>query len=224
MTPLVEACVLPAIFLTATLLAALRPAAVDTLQPPSPISLVGAVVITALLVRSGTLDPNQLVHRSRSALANLNGLSVLTTLFVATSASLSVVIPESGLPALLSWTVVTALLLQALAMAPDRVRLLRGLLVTFGAAFVLKFILLAALSSPADGRIAQALQMLFDGLTLGSITQRPLHRAEAYLAFGTLTLYVIGVSLLPPVRWRTPGEVRLRPRISPVREIERAPE
>jgi hypothetical protein len=221
MTPLVEACVLPALFLTVTLLAALRPGSAETLQPPSPISLVGSVVIIALLVRSGTLDPDRLVHRSRSALANLNGLSVLATLFVATAASLTVLIPGSGLPALVSWTVVTALLLQALAMAPDRVRLLRGLLVTFGAAFVLKFILLAALSSPADGRVAQALQMLFDGLTLGSITQRPLHRAEAYLAFGTVALYVMGVSWLPSVRWRTPDlSHRSIDGVAAAREIE----
>ena len=208
MTPILEACVLPALFLTVTLLAAVRPGGAETIAPPSPASLVGAVVVVALLVRSGTLNPNRLVHQSRPTLANLNGLSVLAALFVATAAALTLVIPESGLPALLSWTVVTALLLQALAMAPDRVHLLRGLLVTFGTAFVLKFIILAALSSPAEGRVAQALQSLFDGLTLGSVAQRPFHRAEAYLAFGTLALYVIGVSWLPSLRWRAAGGAR----------------
>ena len=223
MTPLLEACVLPAIFLTVTLLAAVRPDGTETVVPPSPASLVGAVVVVALLVRSGTLDPNRLVHQSRAALANLNGLSVLAALFMATAASLTLVVPESGLPALISWTVVAALLVQALAMGPDRVHLLRGLLVTFGAAFVLKFILLAALSAPADGRVAQALQSLFDGLTLGAVAQRPLHRAEAYLAFGTLALYVIGVSWLPSLRWGAPASAPPERRLDgglPRREIE----
>jgi hypothetical protein len=222
-TPLVEALLLPATFLTVTLLAAVRPVGTETLQPPSPASLVGAVVIVALLVRSGTLDPDRLVHQSRSPLANLNGLSVLAALFVATAAALTLVVPESGLPALISWTVVTALLVQALAMGPDRVRLLRGLLVTFGAAFVLKFIILAALSAPAEGRVAHALQLLVDGLTLGSVAQRPIHRAEAYLAFATLALYVMGVSWLPSVRWRPPGAMARRREPDermPTREID----
>ena len=226
MTPLVEACVLPAVFLTVTLLAAVRPGGVETIVPPSPASLVGAVVVVALLVRSGALDPDRLVHQSRPALANLNGLAVLAAAFVATAASLTLVVPESGLPALMSWTVVTALLLQALAMGPDRVRLLRGLFVTFGAAFVLKFIVLAALSTPAEGRVSQALRRLFDGLTLGSIVQRPLHRAEPYLAFGTLALYVFGVSWLPSVRWHPPDAASAHRRLDgvlPAREIESAP-
>jgi hypothetical protein len=209
---MVEACVLPALFLTVILLAAVRPGGDTTVIAPSPASLVGAVVVMALLVRSGTLDTQRLIHQSRSALANLNGLSVVITLFVATAATVTLVTPESGLPALIAWTVMTALLAQALAMGPDRVRLLRGLLVTFGAAFVLKFIILAALSMPADGRVAQALQLLFDGLTLGSITQRRPHGAEPYLAFGTLALYLIAVFWLPSARWhaRRPGPPRGR--------------
>jgi hypothetical protein len=215
--------VLPVVFLTVTLLGALRPGALETVVAPSPASLVGAVVLLALLVRSGALDADRLVHASRSGLANLNGLSVLVTLFVASAAALTLVVPESGFPALVSWTVITALLAQAMAMGPDRVRLLRGLLVTFGAAFVLKFIVLAALSTPAEGRIAQALRLLVDGLTLGSIAQRPPHPAEAYLAFGTVALYLFGVAWLPSARWQRIPEPGFRDRLAggtPSREIE----
>jgi hypothetical protein len=80
--------------------------------------------------------------------------------------------------------------------------MLRGLLVTFGAAFTLKFVLLAALSAPADGRFARALQLLFEGITLGAVTQRPPHAAEGYLAFATLLLYLIGVAFLPSASWQ----------------------
>jgi hypothetical protein len=80
--------------------------------------------------------------------------------------------------------------------------LLRGLLVTFGAAFVLKFIVLAAVSAPAEGRVTKVLQVLFEGVTLGAIKQRPPHWLEGYLAFGAGVLYLIGISLLPSASWR----------------------
>lgn len=201
MTALREAVVLPCLFLTVSLAAALRPGDRATVAPPTPGSLVVAVAILALLVRSGALVPERLMHNGRSALANLNGLSVLGALFLASAQVVGSVVPESGVPAVLAWTVLLALVLQSFVMTPDRQRLLRGLMVTFGAAFVLKFVVLAAISSPAEGRVARALQLLFEGLTLGAVSQRPPHAAEAYLAFGGLALYLIGVALLPAASW-----------------------
>jgi hypothetical protein len=99
------------------------------------------------------------------------------------------------------WAVLGALLLQAFAIAPDRTRVLRGLLVTFGAAFTLKFVVLSAISSPAEGRVARALQLLFEGVTLGAVTQRPPGLAEGYLAFAATALYLIGVAALPSASW-----------------------
>ena len=202
MSPLLEAAVLPAIFLTVTLLGAIRPGGGASLVPPSPASLVAAVVLLAIFVRSGTLAPDRLMHQLRTALANLNGFSVLLTLFVASAQVVTLVVPESGVPALVGWMVLLSLLLQALAIGPDRTRLLRGLLVTFGAAFVLKFILLAAISRPAESRLAQALQILFDGVTLGTISQRPAHPLDAYLAFATIAVYLVGVAWLPSASWQ----------------------
>ena len=202
MSPLLEACVLPAIFLTVTLLGGVRPGGGATLLPPSPASLVAAVVLIAICVRSGTLAPDRLMNAGRPALANGNGLTVLLTLFIASAQVVTLVVPESGVPALVGWVVLVSLLLQALAIGPDRTRLLRGLLVTFGAAFVLKFVLLAAISRPAEGRLAQALQILFDGVTLGAISQRPSHPLDAYLAFATVALYLVGVAWLPSASWQ----------------------
>ena len=202
MSPLVEACVLPAIFLTVTLLGAVRPGGGTSLVPPSPASLVAGVVLMAIVVRSGTLAPERLMNPVRTALANLNGLTVLLTLFVASAQIVTLVVPESGVPALVGWIVLVSLLLQALAIGPDRTRLLRGLLVTFGAAFVLKFVLLAAISRPAESRLAQALQILFDGVTLGTISQRPAHPLDAYLAFATVAGYLVGVAWLPSASWQ----------------------
>lgn len=217
MSALREAIVLPLVFLSVVLAASLRPGAQVTVVPPSLGSLVAGMVLFALLVRSGAIDPHRLLHPDRSALANLNGLTVLLTAFVASAQMITMLVPESGVPALIAWVVLISLLSQALAMGPDRSSLLRGLMVTFGAAFALKFIVLATLSSPAEGRMARALQLLFEGVTLGGVTQRTPHTAEGYLAFVTIVTYLIGVALLPSAAWHMarigPGahaEVRLR--------------
>jgi hypothetical protein len=196
-----EAVLLPALFLTAVLTAGVRPQAAVSLVPPSLASLVAATALFGLLVRSGAVAPERLVNPALTLLANLNGLSVLVTLFVASAQVVTGLVPESGVPAMIVWAVLGALLLQAFAIAPDRTRVLRGLLVTFGAAFTLKFVVLSAISSPAEGRVARALQLLFEGVTLGAVTQRPPGLAEGYLAFAATALYLIGVAALPSASW-----------------------
>jgi hypothetical protein len=201
-TALREAVLLPALFLTVVLTAGMRPGGVASLVPPSLASLVAATAMLGLLIRSGAVAPERLINPTRSLLANLNGFSVLVTAFVASAQIVSVLVPESGVPAVIVWVVFGSLLLQAFAIGPDRTRVLRGLLVTFGAAFTLKFVLLSALSSPAEGRVARALQLLFEGVTLGAVSQRPPGLAEGYLAFAAIALYLIGVSSLPSASWQ----------------------
>jgi hypothetical protein len=198
---LAEAVVLPTVFLTVVLIAGVRPGAAVSLVPPSLASLVAATALLGLLVRSGAVAPGRLVNPARTLLANLNGFSVLVALFAASAQIVTALVPESGLPAAIVWTVFGALLLQAFAIGPDRTRVLRGLLVTFGAAFTLKFVVLSAISSPAEGRIARALQLLFEGVTLGTVMQRPQGLAEGYLAFAATAMYLIGVAFLPSASW-----------------------
>jgi hypothetical protein len=210
-SPQREAIVLPVLFLTVTLLGAIRPGSEVIVVPPPLGSLVVAVLLMALLVRSGALAPDALMHSRRSMLANANGLSVLLTLFAATAQAVTLVVPESGVPALIAWVALLAMIAQAFAIAPDRVHLLRGLLVTFGAAFTLKFILLASLSSRAEGRLARAVQLIFEGVTLGTVSQRPPHAAEGYLAFATIVLYLAGLAFLPAASWQMIRVMRNEP-------------
>jgi hypothetical protein len=196
-SPLIEALVLPGLFLTVVLAGAIRPGGDLTMEPPSLASLVLAVVLLSILVRSGALAPERLVGPARSPLQNVSGITVLLAAFAASAQVVTLVVPGSGVPELIGWVVLVSLLLQALAIAPDRARVRRGLAVTFGAAFVLKFVVLAALSSPAKAGLARALQLVFDGVTLGSVTQRAMHPVEGYLAFSTLVLYLVGVAMLP---------------------------
>lgn len=201
MSALREALLLPLLFLTVVLTAAVRPGAGAPVVAPTLASLIAGTALFGLLVRSGALAAERLMHPARPMLANLNGLTVLASVFAASAQLVTALMPESGVPAVISWVVLASLLLQAYAIGPDRTRLLRGLLVTFGAAFTLKFVVLSAISSPAEGRLARALQLLFEGVTLGSVTQRPPGRAEGYLVFAAIALYLIGVAALPSAPW-----------------------
>jgi hypothetical protein len=197
-----EAIHLPLLFLTVALLGSFRPGAPLVFPPPSLFALVLAVLLAGALIRSGALDASRVMNESRGALANLNGFTVLATFFFAGAQTFSLLTPDAGLPRLLFSVYFFIQMLTTMAAGPDRVRILRSLAVTFGAAFVLKFVVLDALSDPAGGRVTRVLQLLFEGVTLGALTQDVHHPAAGYLAFVTVGLFLIGASLLPAVSGR----------------------
>jgi hypothetical protein len=70
-------------------------------------------------------------------------------------------------------------------------------MVIFGSAYILKFIVLAALSDPEGGRLRRVLLALLEGITLGTLTQPLAHPVSGYLAFFTLLMFLGGLALLP---------------------------
>jgi hypothetical protein len=197
MTAAREAIVLPCLFLTVALAGGVRPGAAILLRPPSLFALVLATLLVAALVQSGAFDPRRVIHSSRSVLANANGIAILGALFMAGAQAFSLLTPESGLPRMVLSVYFLVLMLNTIAAGPDRARMLRSLGVTFGAAFLLKFVLLDALSNPAAGRAGRALQLLFEGVTLGAVTQEVEHPAAGYVAFATIALLLVAIWLLP---------------------------
>lgn len=198
MTAAREAIALPITFLTVALLGGLRISDRVALLPPPLFALVLSVLLLALLVRCGALAPERLMHPSRSILANLNGLVVVLAVFLATAQAFNAATPDSGIPRVLFNIAFLLLLANTMAASPDRVRALRSLLVVFGSAFVVKFVVLSALSQPAQGVFTRAIQMLFEGVTFGSITQDVPRPLNGYVAFFTLMLYLFGLVLLSP--------------------------
>jgi len=197
MTAIREAIALPILFLSVVLIGGLRIADTTLLVAPSPYVLVLGVLLVRVVVQSGTLAPERLLSASRSALANANGFVVLATLWVAAAQVLAVLIPESGVPELGFSVFFLVLLLNTAAASPDRLRLLRSLSVTFGAAFILKFVVLHGLSAPGEGTIKRALHALLDNMTLGALIQSVPHPITAYLALFTVMLFLVGLFLLP---------------------------
>jgi hypothetical protein len=69
--------------------------------------------------------------------------------------------------------------------------------VTFGSAFLLKFVILAELSAPGTGWQKRVLQVLLEGVTLGALLQEALAPINGYVALFAAGLFLLGVFLLP---------------------------
>jgi hypothetical protein len=192
-----EAIVLPLAFLTVLLVGSVRVAETTVLAPPSVFALVLGLLFIRIVVQSGTLAPERLLASSRSALANANGLVALVALWLAAAEVIALLIPESGLPRMVLAVFLLLLLANTAAAAPDRTRLLRSVAVTFGALFLLKFVVLAQLSAPGSSRVNQVVQALLEGVTLGALLQPPEHAVTGYLALAALVLFLVALLLLP---------------------------
>lgn len=194
-----EAFTLPLIFLIVSLGGGLRIGVDGALQfmPPPLMALVLAVILLGVLYRSGALLPERLVRADRSVLDNLGGIVVIATLFAAAAQVFNALTPEAGLLAFamnIGWL---ALLGNTLAARPDRARLLSSLLVVFGAAFVVKYVLLGALYAPDGGLMKRVVLALLDGVSLGTLAYQPPGPATGYVAFFVVLLFLAGIALLP---------------------------
>jgi hypothetical protein len=74
--------------------------------------------------------------------------------------------------------------------------MLRSLLVLLGSAFVLRFVILESLYAPGSGALKRVLTVLLEGATLGTMDYAAAAPATGYIAFATLTLYLVGLFLL----------------------------
>jgi hypothetical protein len=192
-----EAIVLPLLFLSVALCAGIRIGSSVVLAPPSLFALVLGILLLRLLIVSGTLGPDRLLSSERTALANINGVIVLLAVWAAAAQMFSMLIPDAGLPRLVFSVFFLILLLNTAAANPDRRRMLQSLAVTLGSVFVLKFVVLAALSDPGTGWLKRVLLAMLEGVTLGTLTQEVLHPASGYIALFALALFLVGLFLLP---------------------------
>ena len=194
-----EAFTLPLIFLTVALLGGFRSAESQGMRflPPALIALILATLLVGLLIRAGALSPDRLLRSDRSSLENVSGAVVLAGLFAASAQVFNLMTPESGLFHFIVTVFFMLLLWNTWAAQPDRSRLLRSLAVLFGGAFILKYIVLASLYDAQGGLTKRVLTTLLEGVTLGGLQYEAPSAVTGYVAFFTLALYLIGVTLLP---------------------------
>jgi len=192
-----EAFVLPALFLTVAAAGGLRIAPVGggmSFVPPPLITLVLAVLLLGVMARAGLLIPTGLVGDHRTGLENASGAIVLLALFAASAQLFTCLTPDAGMLRLVFNLFFLFLLWNTLAAQPDRVRLLRSLVVVFGWAYVVRYVALAALADPEAGWTRRLLTVLLEGAAVSGEPTAPL---AGYIAFATVALYMIGLVLLP---------------------------
>jgi hypothetical protein len=189
---------LPLSFLTVTLLGGVRVGTHLAFAQPPLSSLVLAVLMTAALIRCGAVAPERLLHPARSALANLSGAALLLTMYAAAVQACSAVIPQAGLPRMVVIVFLGLLLVNTIAASADRAHVLRSVAVILGSLFILKFIVLGALSDPAGGWLKRVLLAALEGATLGTLTQPPQATATGYVVFLALAVFLAALALLPP--------------------------
>ena len=194
-----EAFTLPMTFLSVSLLGGLRIDAAGRFgfAPPPLMALVLAVVLVAVLFRAGAIVPAALVHPARPGLANASGLAIVLALGAATAQVIATLTPDGGLLTLVFDVAWLVLFGNTLAARPDRRRLLASLLVIFGAAFVVKYVILSALYAPDSSLMKRAVMALLEGVSLGGLAYQPPGPATGYVAFAAVLLYVGAVAALP---------------------------
>lgn len=219
MSVVLEAIVLPVLFLTVVLLGGLRIGGTVQLVPPPLTALVLAMVLVASLARAGVLRAERLMHGRRPPLENLSGLIVLLTLFAASAQIIHLLTPDRGLLHVVFSVILFIQLLSTMAAGTGRVGLLRSLVVLFGSAFVLRWIVLESLYAPEGGTLTRVLTVLAEGVTLGALEYVPHAPVTGYAALLALVLYMAGIALLAPAPGREDLELELRLDRAPGRDI-----
>lgn len=192
---------LPFIFLIVTLLGGLRLGAVDSafiFIKPALVCLVFAAVLLILFFRSGLLRMEGWFFENGSLIQNAANGGILLTLFAASVQLFNSLLPEKGLPFWVVgfcffWTLWNNLFAEF-----DTKKLLRSLGALFGLAFVVKYLVLANLTSTSSG---SWLQRIFENPGKEAFTwllDLPQYSAgTGYIQFFALALYLIGLFLTP---------------------------
>ena len=150
------------------------------LAPPL-FTLVLAALTLGALNRHGILPLRRLLYSSPAAV-DLHGLLVIVAIIFASAQAFHVASPVGGLPRLLVYLLFlfSLLALNTRLVAPDHARMLWTLVVVFGTAFTVTFVVLP--SSPLGGA-REWLCRVLPGC-------QPRHPATGYIAFLTLFLYL----------------------------------
>ena len=193
---------LPLIFLTVALLGGLRISQTDGafvfLKPPL-VCLIFATILLVLFFRANLIKLDGWFSENFSTLKNVANAAILVSLFAASTQVFNALLPERGLPFWIFafcffWTLWNNLFAEF-----DTKRLLQSLGGLFGLAFVVKYLILAGLTAPANKNWIQG---IFENPAQEAFTWLldlpKFAPATGYIQFFTLVFYLIGLFLLKP--------------------------
>ncbi len=195
---------LPLIFLAVALLGGLRFAAGDhalRFVPPPLTTLLLASATLLLFGRSRLIDvARDWIGPLRTPEENLSNGLTLVVLFGATVQVFNAVMPEDALFFGLFTVVLALVLWNSLLSTTQPHRLVVSLGGVLLAAFVVKYLLLAALFEPGESMARSIVQSVLRGVTLGGLESEPYARATGYSAFACVALYLVGLWAASPPR------------------------
>ena len=193
--------VLPAIFLTVSLLGGLRLSGTDQsfiFLPPSLFCLVAATVLMILFFRAGLIGLDGWFSERFETVKNVANAAVLTTMFAASTQLFNSLLPESGLPLWVVGFCFFWTLWNNLFSNFDTARLLRSLGALFGLAFVVKYIVLANLTAPAsESWLRSMIENPVRETVTGLLDLPRFSAGTGYLQFFAVAFYLLGLFLLP---------------------------
>src|SRR5437868_5023761 len=193
--------VLPLIFLIVTLLGGLRLGSGDNafiFLKPALICLVFAAILLVIYFRAGLVALDGWFSEEYSTLKNVANALVLFTVSAASVQVFNSLLPEQGLTFWLIafcffWTLWNNLFADF-----DPKRLLKSLGALFSLAFVVKYLVLANLTAPAD---ESWLRSIYENPTREAFTwllDLPRYAGgTGYIQFFALAFYLIGLYLTP---------------------------
>ncbi|HLL99437.1 MAG TPA: hypothetical protein VK400_00145 [Pyrinomonadaceae bacterium] len=194
--------VLPAIFLTVTLLGGLRFGEADNaflFLKPSLLCLIFASILLLLFSRAGLMRLEGWFSESFSTVKNIANGWILLTLFTASVQVFNALLPEQGMPFWIFafcffWTLWNNLFAEF-----NPKRLLQSLGGLFGLAFVVKYLILANLAAPTAGSWWQGILQNPTKEAFTWLLDLPKFApATGYIQFFTLIFYLIGLFLIKP--------------------------
>jgi len=193
--------VLPAIFLTVTLLGGLRIAGNDgafVFFRPALVCLIFAAILLVLFARSGVLRLDGWFSESFTPLKNVANGFVIATLFASATQIFNSLLPEYGLT---FWIVAFCFfwtLWNNLFADFDSRKLFRSLGGLFGLAFVAKYLVLANLAAPAGRTWFEALTENPGQEAITRLLDLPRYSgATGYIQVFAVGLFLLGLYLFP---------------------------
>jgi len=192
---------LPVVLLTVTLLGGLRLADPDgafVFVRPALICLVFAAITLILFVRGGLIILEGWFSEDRSSLSLVASGVIMLSVFAATVQLFNSLLPERGIPFFVVgfcffWTLWTYLFAEFEAR-----RLVRSLGAILGMAFVVKYLLLANVTAPANEGWLQGLLQNPSKEVLTWLFDLPRYSGgTGYIQFFPLVLYLAGLYFFP---------------------------
>ena len=193
---------LPLIFLTSALLGGLRFSANGStlvFLKPSLVCLIFAAMLMILFTRANLVQISSWFSQERSLLENFADAMVLSAVFVASTQVFNSLIPEEGVPYWIImfcffWTLWNNLFAEF-----DTRRLMRSLGALFALAFIVKYLVLLNLTTPANQTWLESLFQNPSRSAAAWLLDVPqFSSATGYVQFFAIAIFMLGLYLFPP--------------------------